>query len=196
MTEVLLLDFGGVLHDPGETTRLDALAGRLGVPPFVAAYLASREEFDRGQSPEDYWAALLGRPLSEAELADATEVDIAQWDLVPPAIEVATRRAREAGFRLALLSNMPHPEADAYESRSWTAPFEQLFFSCRLGLVKPDPAIYAHVIDALGVAPAAVTFLEDRPDNVAAAAALGIDARLTVGTAATVATLDALVAAR
>ncbi len=196
MTTVLLLDYGGVLHDPGDTARLDTLAERLGAAPFVAAYLASREEFDRGQSPEDYWAALLGRPLSAAELADATEVDIAQWQQVPPAVEAATRRARGAGLRLALLSNMPHPEADAYETRAWTEPFERLYFSCRLGLVKPDPAIFTHVLTELAVAPEAVTFLDDRADNVAAAAALGIDARLTVGTGATIATIDALVAAR
>jgi hypothetical protein len=77
VTTVLLLDFGGVLHDPGDTSRLDALAERLGEAPFVDRYLAGRLAFDRGQSTSDYWAAVLGRRLGASELADATQVDTA-----------------------------------------------------------------------------------------------------------------------
>lgn len=82
---------------------------------------------------------------------------------------------------MALLSNMPHPEADAYEQLPWTVPFERLFFSCRLGLVKPDPAIYELVLTELGARPADVVFVDDRVENIESAALLGIDARLCRG---------------
>ena len=56
-------------------------------------------------------------------------------------------------------------------------PFLRLFdgatVSAHLGVVKPDPAIYAAVEAATGAAPGDLLFTDDRADNVAAAAARG-----------------------
>jgi 2-haloacid dehalogenase len=51
--------------------------------------------------------------------------------------------------------------------------FDIAFVSGRLGLVKPDPAIYAAVESRTGIAPAALLFADDRPANIAAAQARG-----------------------
>src|SRR5262249_26249926 len=48
------------------------------------------------------------------------------------------------------------------------------FISGDLGLRKPSPAIYRHALERLGVTPAEVTFVDDRPRNLDAARALGI----------------------
>jgi putative hydrolase of the HAD superfamily len=40
---------------------------------------------------------------------------------------------------------------------------------------KPDPAIYRHTLDKLGVAAQEAIFIDDIPANIAAARALGID---------------------
>jgi putative hydrolase of the HAD superfamily len=40
---------------------------------------------------------------------------------------------------------------------------------------KPDPAIYRHTLDKLGVAAHEAIFIDDIPANIAAARALGID---------------------
>ena len=53
------------------------------------------------------------------------------------------------------------------------ADFDGRFVSGALGLVKPDPAIYAAVEDGTGIAPGALLFVDDRPENVAAAEARG-----------------------
>lgn len=138
----MLVDYGGVLQQAIDRSPLTALAGRLGVEnvAFEKRFHRGRREFDRGQPTEAYWAAVVGRDLSAAELADATAVDLEFWSQLDPVAVTATKDAAAAGLRVALLSNMPHPEADAYEQLPWTIPFERLFFSCRLGLVKPDPA--------------------------------------------------------
>lgn len=185
MTAVLLLDYGGVLHETHDVVSLRVLAGRLRVEPaaFERRFFAGRREFDRGLRPDAYWTSVAGRALSTGELADATAVDIAFWSGVETDAVAAVERAAVAGLRLALLSNMPHPEADAYERLPWTEPFERLFFSCRFGLVKPDPALYEQVLTELGVEPQDVTFVDDRVENVDAAAGLGLDARLCRGAA-------------
>ena len=56
--------------------------------------------------------------------------------------------------------------------------FTRRFFSCWLRAVKPEPAAYRAVLDALDARPEDVVFFDDRPANVAGAAELGIDARL------------------
>jgi putative hydrolase of the HAD superfamily len=61
-------------------------------------------------------------------------------------------------------------------------PFDELFdaqfYSCEMGLAKPDPAYFSHVLDALGVAPEDALFLDDTAENVESAARLGLRAEL------------------
>jgi putative hydrolase of the HAD superfamily len=52
--------------------------------------------------------------------------------------------------------------------------FEHRAFSCFLGSVKPEPECYRAVLAMLGAQPRDVVFLDDRPENVAGATALGI----------------------
>jgi putative hydrolase of the HAD superfamily len=61
-------------------------------------------------------------------------------------------------------------------------PYEELFdaqfYSCEMGLAKPDPAYFQHVLDALGLRREEALFLDDTAANVESAAALGIHAEL------------------
>jgi 2-haloacid dehalogenase len=51
--------------------------------------------------------------------------------------------------------------------------FDRAYISGRMGLIKPDPAIYAAVEADCGLPPASLLFTDDREDNIAAAAARG-----------------------
>jgi putative hydrolase of the HAD superfamily len=53
--------------------------------------------------------------------------------------------------------------------------------SYELGAMKPAAAFYALALARLGAEPGGVLFLDDRADNVAAARALGVDARVVRG---------------
>lgn len=50
------------------------------------------------------------------------------------------------------------------------------FTSCYMGLRKPDPNIYRHALGILGTPPERSLFIDDRLENVAAAAAVGMKA--------------------
>ena len=54
--------------------------------------------------------------------------------------------------------------------------FDAFFSSCYLGLRKPDRKIYQVALDVLQRDPEQVAFIDDRAENVAAAASLGIHA--------------------
>ena len=49
-----------------------------------------------------------------------------------------------------------------------------LVWSYQLGIAKPDPAIYRHVLKELGTQPEETLFIDDKPVNVEAALALGM----------------------
>jgi putative hydrolase of the HAD superfamily len=84
---------------------------------------------------------------------------------------------QEAGFKTAILSNMG-PEILRYmrQEFGWLAHFNHHTWSCELGIAKPDPAIYIHTCEKLGVAPEEAIFLDDKTENIAAAAGVGLNA--------------------
>jgi putative hydrolase of the HAD superfamily len=52
--------------------------------------------------------------------------------------------------------------------------FDVTFSSCYMGLRKPQPIIYRHALDILGKPAERVLFIDDRKENAAAAAAVGM----------------------
>lgn len=83
------------------------------------------------------------------------------------------------GTRLLLLSNMPSEVWTPLTERfDWFELFDAAVVSGDEKIVKPDPAIYRILVDRHGVDPGSTAFVDDREENVEAAAALGFDAVL------------------
>lgn len=61
--------------------------------------------------------------------------------------------------------------------------FDQEFVSARLGLVKPDPAIYEALEHGTGLSGGDLLFTDDKPENIAAADARGWKTHLFAGAA-------------
>jgi 2-haloacid dehalogenase len=84
---------------------------------------------------------------------------------------------REAGVPLYALSNWSaetFPRArELYEFLGW---FDGYVISGELGITKPDPRIYEHLLETFDLEPGQVFFTDDLEANVEAARALGIDA--------------------
>ena len=57
---------------------------------------------------------------------------------------------------------------------AWLNQFDQLTWSCELGAVKPDPAIYRHAIRELAVKPEEALFIDNLERNIAGARAVGL----------------------
>lgn len=54
--------------------------------------------------------------------------------------------------------------------------FEKSYLSCRLGMIKPSPEIFEHVLKENGLNPEETVFIDDSPKNCAAAESVGIKA--------------------
>jgi HAD superfamily hydrolase (TIGR01509 family) len=83
------------------------------------------------------------------------------------------------GLVLALTTNQNEPRAAwMRENLPYDELFDAQFYSCEIGLAKPDPDYFRHVLEALDVAPEDALFLDDTAVNVEAAAGLGLRAEL------------------
>ena len=81
------------------------------------------------------------------------------------------------GHSLYALSNMGHVSADYLQRQaSFWPKFKDVVISARVGLVKPEPAIFELMLAQFGLAAHECLFIDDSLDNVQAAQALGIDA--------------------
>jgi putative hydrolase of the HAD superfamily len=132
-------------------------------------------EFDLGRIGPDALAARLAARTGYPTEAVRALIAAVPHHLQPMPESVALiERLHAAGHRLALLSNMPPPYADHLEAtHACFARFEQRAWSGRLGVMKPDRAIFDHLQAALESAADDLVFIDDHRGNVDAARALG-----------------------
>jgi putative hydrolase of the HAD superfamily len=183
----VILDFGGVLGLPQDPERAATMASLCGLPmeKFRLLYERDRLELDRGTlAAPDYW----GRILQEAGVTPSPELieriereDALGWMRVNQRVVDWSGELRGAGYRTAILSNMPTDKLSfmrASGRMGWIGDFEAAIFSCDVGLVKPEPAIYRLCLEKLKAVPGECVFLDDYPVNVEGARAAGINALL------------------
>jgi putative hydrolase of the HAD superfamily len=176
----VLFDYGAVICRPQPAEDRARLARASGAPAadFDAAYWRYRLDYDRAAlDVTTYWqriAAELSRTYTEPEIAELSRLDTASWlHLQPDTVDLIAGLAA-AGERLAVLSNAPADVAEAVRELPLARYFQHLVFSCALKSAKPDTECFHATLAVLDAGPGDVIFLDDRPDNVAAAAALGM----------------------
>jgi putative hydrolase of the HAD superfamily len=89
-----------------------------------------------------------------------------------PRMLEAVRRIRSGGLRAAALTN--NWVGDEMATDALKPLFDAFVESSVVGLRKPDPRIYRHACDAIGVAPSEAIFLDDIGRNLKAARELGM----------------------
>jgi putative hydrolase of the HAD superfamily len=137
--------------------RVDAdfEAGRLDVRAYLDATVFDRP---RPFSPEEYTKFMCEQSRPN------------------PAALATARALREDGRYVMAALNNESRELNEYRIRTFglTGIFHAFFSSCYTGLRKPDPAAYRYALALTQRRPAETLFLDDRPENVEAAARLGL----------------------
>ncbi|GAB3385391.1 HAD family phosphatase [Humibacter soli] len=190
---VVIFDYGEVISlSPSETDQ-QALLRVAGIEDaraetFWAAYWQHRSELDQGTlSIHDYWRRIeaeSGAQWSEATLHLLWVTDFRGWLSVEPGTIDVLVDLRDGGTRLALLSNAGADFASYFRHGLLGSLFEQVFVSGELLLVKPDAAIFRHALDELGIDAAHAVFIDNKPENVEGAEAIGITGHVFTSPAA------------
>lgn len=179
--DLVIFDLGGVLYNIDfERTRaaFAALPGyngaeiAFGVDVQDQAFL----QVDRGELSDAAFYQMLrerfGFTCADADIEAAwcailigPFADAAEW--------VASVRAQRP---VALLSNISHPHLRHAlpHIKPMLEHVDRAFYSCEIGLRKPDPHAFLHVTAAMGAQPSRTLLLDDSSDNCAAAKGLGM----------------------
>jgi putative hydrolase of the HAD superfamily len=181
----VIFDYGEVIslsQSEGDRAVIARLAGAGegdgGGERFWAAYSAHRDGLDLGKAGvAAYWRAIaddLGADWDDARVHELWAADFRSWLSVNAAVIDVLADLRAGGTSLALLSNAG-PDYGSYFRHGPLADFfSACYVSGELGMLKPDPEIYRHVLADLGLAPEETVFIDNRAANVAGAEALGI----------------------
>lgn len=182
----LLVDYGEVISRPQAAEAIADLVARadLADDVFLRRYWDHRVAYDAGAPTGDYWAAVLGRQATPAELEGLVRRDVESWMRVDEEVLGVLREAHGRGARMTLLSNAPHELADAVTAMPELAFFDHRVFSARIGVTKPEAAAFHAALEVMGVPAAEVIFIDDREANVEGARRVGLDGRLYTSPAA------------
>ncbi len=181
----VVFDYGNVLCLEQTLEDMKDMALVCGIPHerFSDLYWKLRPPYDRGDiDGPAYWTAVVGQQelgLSREQIATLIQLD--SESITRPnqgAVQWAELLHHE-GFPLSLLSNMPL-ELSRHVTKSFPSlsTFEYLIYSCDYGSIKPELAIYQNCLELLKAAPQDILYLDDRAENVEAAARLGINSVL------------------
>jgi putative hydrolase of the HAD superfamily len=177
----VLFDYGMVLSGPPDPAAWAGMQRILGTDAesFHAAYWRHRDAYDRGVlSGVAYWHQVgedLGRTVDAELIAELIAADTALWTQPNPEMIAWAAELQKAGVKTGILSNLGDAMEAGIRARfPWLEAFAHHTFSHRLGIAKPDRAIYAHAAEGLGEPPERILFIDDRAENIAAAQEAGM----------------------
>lgn len=176
MAKLIIFDVGGVLVELRPDVRRAILSDATAPDALPAAERAelnaANRAFCRGFMAEAAFIATVTRLLNVTPetFARAEDEFIALGDRRMLTLAQGLRTAH----RVVCLSNtQPTHWRHVMGDLLGAGFFDHEYVSHEMGLEKPDPAIYARVAAAEGVAAADIIFIDDTPDNLPPARALG-----------------------
>jgi 2-haloacid dehalogenase len=175
----VVFDLGGVLIDwnPRYLYRQLFVDDEAGMEAFLAdvCNAAWNARQDAGRSWAEAIAELVTDHPDQRELIEAYRVRWPEMLAGPiqPTVDLLDE-LRTAGVPLFALSNWSaetYPIArERFEFLGW---FDAIVISGEVGVTKPDPRIYRHLLEVHGLEAASTLFVDDHAANVEVAASLG-----------------------
>lgn len=168
MIKVVIFDFFDVLRTDGFNRWL-----RQNGYEQTGDILAATQKHDRGDlSDKEFFKALAD---ITGETADQVETELeANNELNQSLVEYIDQLKHK--YKIALLSNSASEylrnEIAKYDLEKY---FDEIVISSEVGLIKPEPAVFEHILQKLSASASECVFTDDNPKYVNAANDLGIN---------------------
>ena len=184
----IILDLGGVLLNLNYQLTIDAFTN-LGIENFQKLYTQANQSdlfnrLEKGEiNGEEFVAGVknyLPKSTKEQDIINAWNAML--LDL--PEERLNFLLELKSKYNLVLLSNTNtihldffHSQLDeVYGKKSLDAYFDNVYFSCDMGMRKPEPEIFDTVCKKEGFNPNETLFIDDSIQHIKGAASIGIQA--------------------
>ena len=183
----IIFDFGGVILnlDYHRTTKAFI---NLGISDFEERYSQLNQtdlfdKFERGEiSPASFRIGLnsvLDENIPDEELDSAWNAML--LDLPAERLKILERLHSEK--RICLLSNTNEIHVERFESdmekahvlKNLSSFFDEVYYSCRVGMRKPEARIFEFVLKEHGYNPSETLFIDDSPQHIEGAHKVGLN---------------------
>jgi putative hydrolase of the HAD superfamily len=186
----IIFDLGGVIINLDiQQTILEF--NKLSETPFESIYTQIKQHqifdlFDKGLiSESDFFEELkkiINTNKTNQELITAWNAMLLDF----PLERLSLLETLKSKYRLFLLSNTNETHINAFEadlfktsgSKNLEPFFEKVYYSCRMGMRKPDQIIFDHVLNENKLIPEETLFIDDTQQHVDGACKTGIHGRL------------------
>lgn len=176
----IIFDFGGVVVDfsPKEFL-MERFLNKHAEEITYELTFGSQEwnDLDRGILSREEGSRLMLENAARVNRTFEVRTVLEEWEemLRDKASTIAImRELKEKGYRLYYLTNMPADVWEKMQQRDWFALFDGGIASCDVHLCKPEPEIFATLIETCGLAYDECIFVDDSKENAQAAYNLGI----------------------
>jgi putative hydrolase of the HAD superfamily len=181
--KAVLFDADGVLQWPTTMWRtafgmLPGLADAAPLDEFMQRVLDVEMAF---LESEEGFEAALSKVVAELSCQFDSAAVLAVFNGIEVDTEIMgiVQSVRASEMKCYLATNQQRHRARHMSERlGYAGLFDGEFYSCRVGAAKPKRGYFEHVLAALGLPADTVLFIDDRAENVAGAAEVGLRAEL------------------
>jgi putative hydrolase of the HAD superfamily len=179
--DTVLFDADGVIQRPTidwRATLATFIRPDQSAEEFVDDLMISERPSVRGAG--DFREAV-AEVLARWESAAAVDEVVQLWDRfeAEPVVVDLIQQLRKAGIACHLATNQQsYRRATMQDERHYGDLFDQTFYSCDLGVAKPDPAYFHAILDSVGKQGSSVLFIDDNEPNIKGALTAGLHAEL------------------
>lgn len=147
---------------------------------FEIARSERKSALKAGKSEEEFWSLCAQKKGIELpkEWPQMLRAAYKEAINVAPEMYLFVELLKEKNIPVAMLSNIDSGMAKIIKEFGYYEPFDPCLLSCELGVDKPERKIYEILLEKLNLPATEVIFIDDLPQNVTGAKALGIDALL------------------
>ena len=176
--ESVIFDWGGVLIDDPRPGLLRYCADAFGVvqEQYTPVHDSCLDEFHKGLIDEGaFWQAIARKLDKPMPKAPSLWFEAFRSAYVPKQEVFSLASSLHGkGYKTALLSNTELPAVEFFHELGYEM-FDVLVFSCKEGMMKPEPRIYEITLGRLGSQAEQSVFIDDRPDYIKGAKDVGLN---------------------
>ncbi|MBI5319791.1 HAD-IA family hydrolase [Bradyrhizobium sp.] len=180
--DVLLFDIGRVVLDIDFGRVMNIWAGHAGCEPSdLAARFVVNDSFRHHETGKIDDAAFFGDLRRSLGIGISDAQFLEGWNAIfagemPGIAPLLARAAARMPLYAFSNTNPPHVEHFSRAYADVLGHFREIYLSSSIGLRKPEPDAFHHVVNAIGVPAARIVFFDDSAENIAGARASGLAA--------------------